>query len=52
MSLYDWLIQNVFQSVDLTLYGDIVVYTTAAIAFGFILLVAKALLHVFDIFFR
>lgn len=50
MNLYDWLIQNIFSSVDIVQYGDYVVLTLSVLTILFCCLIAKALCGVFNIF--
>jgi hypothetical protein len=52
MSLYDWLIQNIFYSVDIVQYGDYIVLTLCVLTILFCSLIAKALCGVFNLFIR
>lgn len=52
MTLYDWLINNIFVGIDLVLYGDYIIITLCVITILFVSLIAKALLGVFNIFMR
>lgn len=52
MSLYEWLMTNIFNFEGAAQYTDYIVFTLCVITIVFVLLVAKALLGVFNIFFK
>gem|GEM_PF-1270870 len=52
MDLYQWLLDNIFMSIDVSRYEDYIVLTLCVLTILFISLVAKALCGVFNIFFK
>lgn len=52
MDLYQWLIDNVFISIDTSKYEEYIVLTMVVLVILFISLVAKALCGVFNIFIK